>query len=58
MSYRTGSCIPYNYDDYKNEKEYTFYDTFECNHIYSGCEDIKPNKASDCVLSEEDKRKN
>ena len=58
FSYGTGSCIPYNYDDYKNEKEYTFYDTFECNHIYSGCEDIKPNKASDCVLSEEDKRKN
>ena len=22
---------------------------------YKGCEDIKPNKASDCVLSEEDK---
>ena len=52
----TGSCKPYNYDDYKQAKKYSIYDTFECNHIFSGCEDIKPNKASDCALSEEDKQ--
>ena len=56
--FKRATCKPYNYDDYKEAKENVFYDTFECNHIYSGCEDIKPNKASDCVLSEEDKGKN
>ena len=51
-----GSCMPFNYEDYYHARD--LYDTFECDHIYSGCDDIKPEKESDCVSSQEDKDRN
>ena len=66
--YCLGSCNTYNEADYQRYK--TTYEntnppvTFDCNDesvvsnydiTWKGCEDITPQKASDCVLSQEDK---
>ena len=58
-SYVSGECSPLTLEDYKNEKMVSsFYESFECEHAYSSCTDIKPEKASDCVLTQEDKDRN
>ena len=37
-----GSCEPLNYEGYYHARG--FYDKFECDHVYAGCDDIKPEK--------------
>ena len=49
----SGKCEAFTYEDYKEADALTE-DSLECDHAYSGCDDIKPGKASDCVLSQED----
>ena len=51
----SGKCEPFTYEGYQDkENDISFDESLECTHAYSGCSDIKPNKASDCVLSQED----
>jgi len=51
----SGKCEAFTYEGYKDkEADYLTDESFECVHAYSGCSDIKPGKASDCVLSQED----
>ena len=51
----TVHCEALTYEDYQDYGAISsIYESFECNHAYSGCNDIKPEKASDCVLSQED----
>ena len=57
-SYDSGECKPFTLEDYKDKGMSSKYKSFECEHAYSGCNDIKPGKASDCVLSQEDKDRN
>ena len=56
ISTAPGSCEAFNYEKYNQERD--FYNIIECNHAYSGCDDIKPEKASDCVVTQEDKNRN